>query len=162
MQIVKSPLELVDFILLDAEYRVIVPELGVDPDFTEVFDQYGIDMDYAIQPKQTIPGELLVFVRCAINCAEEPLPGYRLFIEGVGHFKSDGRGDVSDDDWQTLLRGSALGIVINSLRVIGMQLTAQGPFGKYVLPSVDLNDLHQKKAEAYQQQKAPRRRKKKE
>lgn len=161
MRITKSPLELIDFFLLDVQYRYISPE-GDNPEVeTSVFDQYDIDLDYMFQPEKLAQEEIWVYVRTSINCGAEPLPGYRLFLEGTGHFRAEQQDDITDEVWGALLNQSALGIVINNLRSAMMQLTAHGPFGKYILPSMDLADLHRQKAEAYTNFEKKKRRSKK-
>lgn len=145
MRITKSPLELIDFFLLDTQCRYIAPSDDTDEDDTAIFEQYEIDIDFMFRPEERAKDELWVYVRIAVNCSPEPLPGYRIFIEGTGHYRTVVRDDVSDEEWKSLFEGSTLSIVINNLRAAIMQLTAHGPFGKYILPSVDLADLHRQK-----------------
>jgi preprotein translocase subunit SecB len=45
-----------------------------------------------------------------------------------------------------LLQFSAVSIALNSLRGFISSLTANAPFGRYILPSIDVNDLFRQKA----------------
>jgi hypothetical protein len=86
-----------------------------------------------------------------------------VLLEGTGHFRAESsEEDAPDITWASLLNQSALGVVINSLRSAIVQLTAHGPFGKYVLPSVDVADLHRQKYAAMQAKAGPKRRRKKD
>ncbi|ARK10381.1 hypothetical protein A6C57_08590 [Fibrella sp. ES10-3-2-2] len=161
MRITKSPLELVDFFLLDTQYRYVSPEGELPEADTAVFENYDVDLDYMFQPDKQDQHEIWVYVRTAINCGTDPLPGYTIFLEGTGHFRAKEQDGMSDEVWGTLLNNSALAIVINNLRSAIMQITAHGPFGKYILPSMDLADLHHQKAAAYKAATAKKRRAKK-
>jgi len=134
----KSPLMLNDFLLLKSNYQFIQPE---NPDFNlgELMDQYPIDLDFTVQRVQDNLFHL--YTKIHINQETKPLPGYILFIEGVSLFSFDEKVNLNEEEKANLLHFSGLNITINSLRNILASLTANGPFNKYTLPSIDVNKL---------------------
>jgi preprotein translocase subunit SecB len=137
MKAKKSPLALKAFLLLNNKYQFI---RGKDKqDVSALMEDYDIDIDYAIIRDNE--GEYQLFTKIGINNIENPLPGYKIFIEGVSIFSFDEKLHVSERDKKMLLHISGLNICINSLRNVISIITSNGPFGKYTLPSIDVNQL---------------------
>jgi len=141
MKAQKSPLMLNSFLLINHTYQ-FVPQEEV-PFNIEIMEQYPIEIDYVIQ--EANDGVYQLFTKIDINNTAEPLPGYKLFIEGVSIFSFDKNKPVSDTDKFALLHISGISIGINSLRNIISTITSNGPFGKYTLPSIDVNKLMEDK-----------------
>ncbi len=138
MIVEKSPLILCDFFLLKSDYRFVFPEKSVNADNVKKwFDNYKVDVDFQIQGEQT---SFNVYVKMLVNYEEEVLPGYSMFAEGVGMFKFEGEG-IDEKGKSELMHYSAVPIVINSLRTYIGNQTAYGPWGKFVVPTFDLNAL---------------------
>ncbi|MFA6400283.1 MAG: hypothetical protein WCX31_01450 [Salinivirgaceae bacterium] len=139
MEAHKSPLILNNFLLLNLEYHFIQPQAEMDINIPETTNQYFIDIDFAFQG---MADELVqLFTKIGINNNDNVLPGYQLFIEGVCAFSFDSKEELTEIDISNLLHLSGLNICINSLRNIIATITANGPFGKYTLPSINVNQL---------------------
>lgn len=137
MKAKKSPLILNSFLLINHNYQFIQQEEV--PFNIEIMEQYPIEIDYVIQ--EANDGMYQLFTKIDINNIDKPLPGYKLFIEGVCIFSFDKTNQISNSDKSALLHLSGISIGINSLRNILSTITSNGPFGKYTLPSIDVNQL---------------------
>lgn len=148
MKSLRSPLILEDFAILDCEYNFTSADSDEVKDIESLIDNYVIDIDFGMSDNDL--GNIIFFAKISINRNEEfkPIhPGYSIFVEGASVFSFDEKSALSDDEKATLLSYSALSITINNLRGFISALTAFAPFGKYMLPAIDVNNLlEQKKA----------------
>jgi preprotein translocase subunit SecB len=67
--------------------------------------------------------------------------GYNIFAEGVGIFEFDKSDAITEAEIGNYLYFSGISICINGLRSIISNVTSHGPFGKFTLPSIDVNSL---------------------
>lgn len=148
MKAKKSPLVLNSFLLLNHNYQFIQQE--EIPSTLEIMEQYPIEIDFVI--KEVNDGFCQLFIKIEINNIDKPLPGYKLFIEGVCIFSFDKSAPVSENDKSALLHISGISIGINSLRNIISTITSNGPFGKYTLPPIDVNQLLEDKRQIVEKQ----------
>ena len=137
MKAKKSPLILNRFLLINHKYQFIQQEEVAFT--TEIMEQYPIEIDYVIN--EVNDGIYQLFTKIDVNNIDKPLPGYKLFIEGVCIFSFDKTNQISNSDKSALLHISGISIGINSLRNILSTITSNGPFGIYTLPSIDVNQL---------------------
>jgi len=145
----KSPLILKNFLLLRQTFQFIQPEEEVA--ISEITDKYTIDIDFAINKPDDF---YQCFLKIEINQADTPLPGYQIFIEGVGIFAIDNAFELSEEERGNLIQYSSISICINSLRSIISNITSFAPFGKYILPSIDVNELLKDKVAMQKQKKS--------
>lgn len=148
MKAKKSPLLLNSFLLLNHNYQFI--QQAEVPFNIEIMEQYPIEIDFVIQ--EANDGFCQLFTKIEINNIDKPLPGYKLFIEGVSIFSFDKNAQVSENDKASLLHISGISIGINSLRNIISTITSNGPFGKYTLPPIDVNQLLEDKRQNVEKQ----------
>lgn len=135
-----SPLLLLDFAILNSNFKFLAPQGNFD--LTESVSSYALDIDFAIVQEAT---NTRVFIKASINQIEEMLPGYAIFAEGVAVFGLNEKANLSAADKNNLLQYAAVSIALNSLRGFIAALTANAPFGKYLLPSIDVNHLFMQK-----------------
>lgn len=138
-----SPLILLDFAIINSSFKFIAP--SDNSDIRKLVSEYLIDIDFAIIQE---PESTRVFIKTSVNQSEVELPGYSIFAEGVAVFDISKTAALTEDDKKSLLQFSAVSIALNSLRGFISSLTANAPFGRYTLPSIDVNDLFQQKAKA--------------
>ncbi len=140
-----SPLVLLDFAIINSSFKFINPPAKTD--FRELVSNYPLDIDFAIihQKENT-----RVFIKVSINQGENEMPGYSIFAEGMAIFNLSKSNPLSEADKKGLLQYSAVSIALNSLRGFIASLTANAPFGRYTLPSFNVNDLFKQKAKALQ------------
>jgi len=135
----KSPLILKNFLLLRQTIEFIPPSSKDIVSIQELTDSYPIDIDFVIQDMQKPTFQL--FVKIEVNVSSPKLPGYSIFSEGAGVFEFDESIVNTEKDKGNLLYYSGVPICINSLRSIISNVTSHAPFGKYTLPSIDVNEL---------------------
>jgi len=133
----KSPLILNNFFLLNHQYNIVQPEEGVE--IEELINNYYLDIDFSFQESEE--NVIQLFTKIGINNIETPNPGYSLFVEGVCVFSFNKSVKLTTKEESNLLHFSGLNIIINSLRNILANTTVNSPFGKYILPSIDVNKL---------------------
>jgi len=141
MEIPKSNLEFLDFLVLHTEYVFIEPKKEVD--IKDVFNAYLIDVNFdkTRDVNKDNMTQFNVHIAVNINTLDKPLPGYQIKAKGVSLFQLTHNDQLSKKEETNLKNISALSITINALRNYISQLTAHGPFGKLVLPAVNVNDL---------------------
>ncbi len=150
-----SPLQIIDFALLNLEFNFIQPESEEQTNFQGYFDQYPLDIDFSIQGNDVIQ----VFIKANINRSDHKLPGYSIMAEAACVFEFNKEIEITEEIRNSIGGFSTIYIALNTLRGFISQTTAIAPAGRYILPSIDLNDLiQQKKAEILE--KKPSRKKK--
>jgi preprotein translocase subunit SecB len=142
----KSPFILSDFLLLKQIVEFLPPSNKEEIDIHTVMNSYGIDIDFTVQEIQESTYQ--IFVKVIINPPPSGQVGYSIFSEGVGIFDFDKSIELSAEDKGDYLYYSGLPICINSIRSIISTITSNGPFGKFILPSIDLTELIKEKQES--------------
>ena len=143
MKPIASPLNIIDFAILQFEYEY-VPSVEIGEDMRKNFNDYDLDVDFDIHNNDV----LQVYIKTSVNRSEKKLPGYSIFAEIACLFNFNEGIDISTENKKNIEGFSSVYIALNSLRGFIAQLTSSGPVGRYILPSIDLNDLiDQKKAQ---------------
>jgi len=141
MKLKKSPLILKDFFVLDYHFNFIQP---IEEDqFENRFEDYTIDFDFMTKTGEN--KETLLFTKIGINTSDNPAEGFSIIAESLTVLEIDEKSQLAQKDKGDLLYFSGLGIAINSLRNFIANMTSYSPMGKYILPSVDLNAIHEDK-----------------
>jgi preprotein translocase subunit SecB len=154
MKVKHSKLELKDLVILNLDYQFNTPKENIDVD--KLMSTYNIDLDFMII--ESLANEYKVFVKASINYnLKKPVYGYSIFIECGSAFKIDS--EVSKDERNQLISNSALVMTLNFLRVSLVNITGSFPFGKYILPSIDVKDLLEQKAIVSKKISTPRKKK---
>jgi preprotein translocase subunit SecB len=144
-----SPLNILNFAVIKFDYNY-VPAKDIT-DFKKVFNEYDLDIDFTINVEQVIH----VAIKASVNKGKIILPGYSLSAEVACVFEFNKAIEISEQARNSIEGFSTIYIALNNLRGFISQLTASGPIGKYIFPSIDLNDLiNQKKEKLLKQEKA--------
>lgn len=149
-----SPLQIIDFALLNLEFNFIQPESEEQSDFQEYFKQYPLEIDFSIQGNEIIQ----VFIKADINRSDNKLPGYSIMAEAACVFEFNKDIEITDDVRNSIGGFSTIYIALNSLRGFISQTTSIAPAGRYILPSIDLNDLIKQKKVEMEEKKPGRKR----
>jgi preprotein translocase subunit SecB len=136
-----SPLTVIDFAILNLELNFIQPQDESSFDIKKAFDEYEMDIDFSISGKEMIQ----VVIKVEINRGKEKLPGYSIFAESGCLFEFKKNMEIQEDAKNSMGGFSTIYIALNALRGFISQITANAPLGRYILPSIDLNDLIQQK-----------------
>ncbi|PZX57025.1 hypothetical protein LV84_02156 [Algoriphagus ratkowskyi] len=141
-----SPLQLLDFKLLESHYDFLIPENDkLEP--RELFASYHVEIDFDMGPLDE-NGELQLITTIEVNLGGESIEaGYKIMVEGGGTFKLDESEEIQEGLKNNLLKFSTLNMMINNLRNIIYQITNLGPMGGYLLPPIDITQLLSDKAE---------------
>lgn len=142
MKVKKAPLILHDFLVLDTKYKFNDPGES-KLKFPATFDEYEIDFDFVAKEQKN--GEIFLFTKISINEIEDPLPGYIIYLEGVSVFSFDKSIELTENQISDYIYLSGLSICINNLRTYLANTTSFYPFGKYLLPAIDIGELHKEK-----------------
>jgi preprotein translocase subunit SecB len=140
-----SPLQLLDFKLLQTKYEFIIPD-EEEIDIKDLFQSYLVDIDFEIG-KTDVQDEIRLFTKIEVNFTKKKTrPGYRLMVEGGGTFRIQDPENVDEGLRNNLSQFSTLNMMINNLRNIMYQITNLGPMGGYLLPPIDISQLLRDKA----------------
>jgi hypothetical protein len=142
MKPIPSPLTIIDFAILQLEYAYVPSLKSGGEDITIYFDEYELDVDFDMSKNDITQ----VFMRASINRGDIKLPGYSINIEIACLFDFNKDVKLTPEQKNSIEGFSTVYIGLNALRGFISQLTSSGPVGRYMLPSIDLNDLiNQKK-----------------
>lgn len=135
-----SPLQLLDFKLLEAHVEFVIPEES-ELDVKALFQSYEVDIDFGIG-ESDLEDEIQLFTMIQINNnAENPLSGYKIKVEGGGTFRIENPENLEEGLKNNLTQFTTLNMMINNLRNIVYQITKLGPMGGYLLPPIDITQL---------------------
>lgn len=137
-----SPLELLDFKLLESNYKFITPKED-EINVIALFKLYSVNINFNHIPLEE--NIIQVAVNIEVNNLKRPKPGYSLSCGGMGIFKIDDQSEMKQDFLGNLKYYSTLNMVINNLRNVMFQISNLGPMSGYLLPPVDILDLFKKK-----------------
>jgi preprotein translocase subunit SecB len=148
MKAQKSPIGLDYFAVLQSHYDFIQPKRE-PKDLKKLFNSYELDIEFAHHEGEE--GEIRVFAKIGINYLKKPVPGYKILTEGVAVFSFENR-ELPEKEQQNLRYYSSLSILIGYLRSSIAEMTSSSPYGPFLLPPVDINDLFRKKAELVEEE----------
>lgn len=112
----------------------------------ELVNSYPLDINLEILAHKE-ERKFKVIVSAKVN--ENNNPGYHIDVVSVTFFSIGD--DASDSDIDILIKQSGVQMAIANLRAYIEVLTSYYPLGKYTIPTIDLNDLLNKMAEASQE-----------
>ena len=138
-----SPLILKDFAITENQFTFISVNEDIH-NLEELFHSYPIDIDFGYSENDLY---VTVSVKIQVNHADSPdlLGGYSIIAEGTSIFEFNNKVKLSNDERASLLNYSGLSITINHVRGFIAALTSYAPFGRYNLPTIDVNSLLSKK-----------------
>lgn len=140
-----SPLQLLDFKLLETQYQFEVSGQD-DLNINDLFSAYPVEIDFAMG-KSDKEEEIQLITTIEVNRDKEnPVPGYQIKVEGGGTFKISDSLNIEEGLRNNLSQFSTLNMMINNLRNIIYQITNLGPLGGYLLPPIDISQLLRDKA----------------
>lgn len=137
MQVKKSPLILEEVFII-ASNIISVPETE---ESTGTLNEFEIDVDFDVYTSDSDSDARRVVISVSGNDPDRPVPGYCFSVVAQGTFNYDKEEKIRKKDKDILLTHSAIPIVIGQIRSYISTLTALGPFGSYLLPSIDMNHL---------------------
>jgi len=135
-----SSLRIVTLDILKIDYSFSFPSTSFQvEEVQKILSGYSLDIDYFIRSEGE---EYQVYVKALIN-HKTSLPGYKIDMQSVGVFLIDEK--MTKEEENAFIMQSALPMVISFIRTFLITLTTNFPFGKYIMPSIDMADLRAKK-----------------
>lgn len=147
MKLVKSPLILDEFFIVNSNYKFIEPE-NEDVNLKDLMKDYDVDIDFIVRDFNQEENRYVVFIKVSINQNENHLSGYSIFAEGVSFYSIANNKELTEKEISDLLWVSGVSMCINNIRNFVCAQSAYYPLGKYTLPSVDLTHLLNEKRES--------------
>jgi len=147
MEVVKSPLELIDFNIIKAKFSFEHPVGKKEINVIDVMSGYELDFDYMI--KTNNENSYAIFTKVIVNEGETKLPGHSIFAEGVSIFRINPSElkSLRADDVKSLINFSAVSIAFSNIRGFISDMTSYTPSGKYLFPVFNLKSLIENKQE---------------
>ena len=138
----KSPLILDSFNILNSKCEIIHSD-DSSIDLLENTKSMPVDIDFSIASNED--DSILVFTKVEINNADNPLPGYSIFAEGVGlfHFEAS----LTEDEKKQLVN-SSINICITNIRSYINTITSFYILGRFSFHAVDMPALLKSKADS--------------
>ncbi len=124
--------------------------MPIPEDFEGEINDFNIDVDFDIFTSEENADARKIVLSISGNNFENPVPGYCFSIVSEGTFNYNKSVKFLKKDKDILLTHSAVPIMIGQVRGYLSILTALGPFGSFLLPSIDMNYLLNKKNEKNQ------------
>lgn len=140
MKLIKSPLILDDFFIINSNYKFIEP-VSQNEDLKVLFNDYEIDIDFIVRSVPKEENKFVILSKVSINQNENPISGYSLFAESVCFYSFDTSSGLNENEKSDMLWHSGVSMSVNSLRNFISSMTSFCPLGKYTLPSIDLTSL---------------------
>jgi len=149
MKPVPSVLKILDFAVTKMDFEFVTSKAaGIKIKGFPDFDNYEIDLDFNVFKEDY----LQVVMSVDINNIEKPLPGYRISARVATVFEFGDISALTADQKKSIEGFSTVYMALNNLRGIISGFTANAPFGRYTLPSIDLNDLIKRKQQTVKQE----------
>jgi len=141
MKVELSPLKFKSFYVTEISYEFNLEAEDGELELDEL--PYDIDIDYL--PGNSSDSIFAVYIKLQVNNGKSKLPGHSFFINAGGLFEIDPDLEFPESALKNLRNLSPLTMLISSLRGFIKQLSSNSPQGGYLLPSIDIFDLIEKK-----------------
>ena len=137
MKIKESPLEIIDFYVINCTFNAIPFK---DLSKKEVVSKNPIEIDFGLQKDEKTKVNVL-FMKIWSNQGKSPKTGYSYFIETVTYFRIKDEDKLDEKVKNNLLSYSIIAMVYSNIRTVLVDISSFGPFGQYILPSIDVIDI---------------------
>ncbi len=144
MDILRSELDLKDFVVLKCNFESIFPEKEA-VEASKALKDLPVDIDFNLFQNEK-SNEFRIVIDVKINCNEEKLPGYTIVAKAASRFDLNIIEENPEDKKNGLIN-SAVQITINSVRGYLWSGTSFGIYGRYTLPTINLPALMKAKVD---------------
>ena len=142
MKIKRSNLKLDKFTILACNFSTILTDKKVT---SESLKNIPIDLDFDIFVNKKNSSKVKVVLEFHSNEIENPLAGYMYSVITEAEYNIKGLGKMTEEKQNKYIFFSALPLAISMVRSHLYSLSANFPYGHYLMPSIDLPDLFEKK-----------------
>ncbi len=149
MIVKESPLEVIDFFVVQFTFNSIPVKGDNDRSIEKMIYSHKIHIDFG--KKKMNKDFDAFFLKAWSNFGKNMSPGYSFFIETVTYYRIRNERKLSRDIIKNLSTYSVLAVSYSNVRSVLNNMSANCPFGKYILPSIDINDIINKKMQIIQE-----------
>lgn len=143
LQAKKSPLQILRLGSIEKGFHLDLNDKNAY-EVTSLFSEYDIEVE--IDQAESKDGQFLSTIKIEVNKGHS-LPGYYIFFVGFGEFKINEDFEGGPEHRWNLKMYSSFGILLSHIRSSIQALTSDGFIGSYSLPSIDMPNLFEQKAE---------------
>lgn len=145
MEIKRSNLKLDNFTILVCNIATIGADKKVS---TEKLKSIPVDLDFDILTNKNSSSKIRIMLEVKSNEVTKPLPGYMYSVVCSADYNIKGLGKLNQQKKDRHILFTALPLAIAMLRSHMYNVTSNFFYGHYMLPSIDLIDLFEKKYES--------------
>jgi hypothetical protein len=132
-----SPLQQTQFVVLDSSIKLYVPDNASEIDLSKI----PVTMDFDLLENENNDPHTLRIVLSITGNESDQVPGYIFNLTVGGEYSLSNNIEPGSDEYKAYVKNSALACLINESRVFLQTISSFLPFGSYIMPMVDLNDL---------------------
>lgn len=142
MEIKRSDLKLENFTMLACNFATVPSDKKIS---TEALKNIPIDFDFDILTNKKNSSKIKIVLELDSNISDTPEPGYIYSIVAEAEYNIKGLGKMSEEKQNRYILFTALPLAIAMVRSHLYNGSSNYPHGHYLLPSIDLPDLFEKK-----------------
>lgn len=142
MELKKSEIELEKFSVLASSIATIISEKKISG---EELGSLSIDLDFDILRNAKSKNKVKIILEINCNNSENPKPGYAYSLVAETEYFIQGFNKLDQDSQNKRILFTALPLAIAMVRSYLFNGTSTFRYGHYLLPSIDLLDLFEKK-----------------
>lgn len=142
MIIKRSDLKLDKFTMLACNFATVPSDKKIT---SEALKNIPIDLDFDILRNKKNGSKVKIVLEFHSNEVEEPLPGYMYSLVAEAEYNIKGLGKMNEEEQNRYILFTALPLAIAMVRSHLYSVSSNFPHGHYLMPSIDLPDLFEKK-----------------
>jgi len=142
MEIKRSDFKLEKFTMLACNFATVPSEKKLS---TEALKNIPIYLDFNILKNKKNSSKVKIYLELNSNISEKPEPGYMFSTVAEAEYNIRGLGKMSEEKQNRYILFTALPLAIAMIRSHLYNSSSSYPYGQYLLPSIDLPDLFDKK-----------------
>ena len=142
MEIKRSDLKLDAFTMLACNFATIPSDKKIK---SEALKEIPIDLDFDILTNKKNKSRLKIVLEFHSNEIEKPIPGYMYSVIAEAQYNIKGLGKMTEEKQNRYILFTALPLAIAMVRSHLYSVSSNFPYGHYLMPSIDLTNLFEKK-----------------
>ena len=104
-------------------------------------DKLRLGFDFEVFTSSNKDDTFDFIINFNIKCNEDEKPGYFMDLGAVGEFSLKNRKSLNEKTERQYILFTALPMVINSIRTYIQTVTALSPFGSFLIPALNLQEI---------------------
>ncbi len=133
----KSPIQQTQFAVLQSSVSVFVNKKTKQVDLKDI----PLDIDYDVYFNDILGPYIYRVVMTIKGNAKKSVPGYVFTLKVGGEYQLSEELECTSKDYDSYVYNTGVACLINEARVYLQTLTAFFPFGAYIMPMIDMNDI---------------------